>query len=109
MESIHRHTALVLIMRTPGDSASAARRCGDRLWHHADRRGYTASRSTIAQGPRCGFSAALVSTVPTFLIYYAVEPKPRMLVIKQEIFSIIEMLLLGNLVAQLNPRTSVSA
>jgi hypothetical protein len=38
-----------------------------------------------------------------FLIYYAVEPLPGMLVAKQLIFSTVQMLLLGVLAAFLNP------
>ena len=67
------------------------------------RQGYTASRSALGQGLRCGVAVALVSTIPMFLIYYAVEPLPGMLVAKQLIFSTVQMLLLGVLVAFLNP------
>jgi hypothetical protein len=67
------------------------------------RQGYTASRSAIGQGLRCGFAIALVSTIPMFLIYYAVEPLPGMLVAKQLILSTVQMLVLGVLAAYLNP------
>jgi len=67
------------------------------------RQGYTAARSAIGQGLRCGFAIAMVSVIPMFLIYYAVEPLPGMLVVKQECYSLVEMLLLGVLVAMLNP------
>lgn len=67
------------------------------------RQGWTPGRSAIAQGLRCGFAVALVSTIPMFLIYYAVEPLPDMLVAKQLVFSTIQMLILGVLVALLNP------
>jgi hypothetical protein len=67
------------------------------------RQGYTASRSALGQGLRCGFAVALVSTIPMFLIYYAVEPLPGMLVAKQLAFSTVQMLVLGVLVALLNP------
>ena len=67
------------------------------------RQGYTASRSAIGQGLRCGFAIALVSTIPMFLIYYAVEPLPGMLVAKQLAFSTIQMLVLGVLASMLNP------
>ena len=67
------------------------------------RQGYTASRSAIGQGLRCGLAIAMVSTIPMFLIYYAVEPMPGMLVCKQLIFSTIQMLVIGVLAALLNP------
>jgi len=67
------------------------------------RQGHTVSKSAIGQGLRCGFAVALVSTIPMFLIYYAVEPLPGMLVVKQLVFSTVQMLLLGVLVALLNP------
>ena len=38
-----------------------------------------------------------------FLIYYAVEPMPGMLVAKQIAFSTVQMLVLGVLAAWLNP------
>jgi hypothetical protein len=103
------YTALGAIMRTPGDSAhympwmllaDAAYGFGI-TWIY--RQGYTPANSAIGQGLRCGFAIALVSVVPMFLIYYAVEPLPGMLVVKQECFSLVEMLSLGILVAVLNP------
>ncbi|HTA65602.1 MAG TPA: hypothetical protein VK753_08860 [Xanthomonadaceae bacterium] len=67
------------------------------------RQGWTPGRSAIAQGLRCGFAVALVATIPMFLIYYAVEPMPGMLVAKQEALALVQMLLLGVLAALLNP------
>lgn len=66
--------------------------------------GYTTAASAIGQGLRCGFAVALVSTVPMFLIYCAIEPMPGMLVAKQEVFSMLEILLLGVFAALFNPR-----
>ncbi len=108
------YTALGAVMRTPEDSAhfmpwmllaDAAIGFGF-TWIY--RQGYTPAKSAIGQGLRCGFAIALVSVVPMFLIYYAVEPLPGMLVVKQESFSLIEMLLLGVLVAMLNPSPKVN-
>jgi len=101
--------ALGAIMRTDEDSAhylqwmllaDAAIGFGI-TWIY--RQGYTASKSALGRGLRCGIAVALVSVIPMFLIYYAVEPLPGMLVIKQECFSLVEMLLLGAIVALLNP------
>ncbi len=104
------YTALVpTIMRTQEDSkhylgwmmlADAAIGFGI-TWIY--QQGFTPGKSAIGQGLRCGAAVALVSTIPMFLIYYAVEPMPGALVVKQLIFATIQMLLLGILVALLNP------
>ena len=57
----------------------------------------------LAQGIRFGFVIALLTVIPTYLIYYVVQPMPGMLVVKQLLFSTAQMLLLGVLVAFLNP------
>ena len=102
-------SALGPIMRTPADSAhymgwmllaDAAIGFGF-TWIY--RQGITPDKSALGQGLRCGIAVALVSTIPMFLIYYAVEPMPWALVQKQLIFSSVQMLLLGVLVAWLNP------
>ena len=67
------------------------------------RQGWTPGRPPIAQGVRCGLAVALVSTIPMFLIYYAVEPLPGMLVAKQLALSTVQMLLLGVFAGLLNP------
>lgn len=89
------------IMRTDGDSAhfmqwmllaDAAIGFGI-AWIY--RQGYTPAKSAIGQGLRCGFAVALVSTIPMFLISYAVEPLPGTLVMKQELFATLQMLFLA--------------
>jgi len=67
---------------------------------HADR---VANDASLSAGLRFGAAVAVMSTIPGYLIYYAVEPLPAMLVHKQMIFSSIAMLLLGLLLAWLNP------
>ena len=52
---------------------------------------------------------ALFSIVPGYLIHYAVQPLPASLVIKQIVYGTITMLLLGLLVAWLQPRRKVLA
>jgi hypothetical protein len=54
------------------------------------------------QGLRFGLAIALVSTVPYFLIYYAVQPTPGTLVLKQIVFDGAGMLLTGVAAAALN-------
>ena len=73
------------------------------------RQGIDTSKSPISQGLRFGLAMALFSTIPGYLIYYAVQPLPADLVHKQMIFSTIAMLLIGVLVAYLNPRSRTSA
>ena len=103
------YTALGPFMRTPADSAhymqwmllaDAAIGFGF-TWIY--RQGFTPMKSALGQGLRCGMAIALVSVIPMFLIYYAVEPLPGALVVKQLIFSTVQMLLLGVLVSLLNP------
>jgi hypothetical protein len=60
------------------------------------------SRPWLAQGLRFGLAMALLFAVPTFLIYYAVQPTPGMLVAKQCAFDTARLLFLGVIVAALN-------
>ena len=66
------------------------------------RMGHEAGKSVISQGLRFGMAIAVVSTIPMYLIYYAVQRLPSDLVAQQIIFDTIGMLLLGMLVAWLN-------
>jgi hypothetical protein len=61
------------------------------------------ARSTTLDGLRFGAGVVVMSTIPGYLIYYAVQPLPEALVHKQMIFSAIAMLLLGGLLSWLNP------
>lgn len=72
------------------------------------RQGVDSARGSLGQGLRFGLAMALVSTVPGYLIYYAVEKLPAALVHKQLIFATMGMLLLGVLVAFLNPRRAAT-
>jgi hypothetical protein len=51
------------------------------------------------QGVRFGMAVALLTTVPTYISYYAVQPLPGSLVLKQIVFDGILIILLGLLVA----------
>jgi hypothetical protein len=53
----------------------------------------------LKQGLRFGLAIALLTIVPTYLIYFAVQPMPGMLAVKQIIFDGIWTLLLGAVVA----------
>ena len=66
------------------------------------RRGHEAGKGVLVQGARFGAAIAVVSTIPVFLIHFAVQPVPSDLVAQQIVFDSIAMILLGVLVAWLN-------
>jgi hypothetical protein len=53
----------------------------------------------LAQGIRFGVAVALLSVVPTYLIYYVVQPMPGAHVVKQIVFDTILVVILGAIVA----------
>jgi hypothetical protein len=53
----------------------------------------------LPQGLRFGVAIALLAIVPTYMIYYVVQPMPGMLAVKQTVFDGILMLILGMIVA----------
>jgi hypothetical protein len=53
----------------------------------------------LAQGLRYGLAVALLTVVPTYTIYYVVQPMPGMHVVKQIVFDGILLLVLGMVVA----------
>lgn len=55
----------------------------------------------LAQGVRFGIAIALLTTVPTYMIYYVVQPMPGSVVVKQIVFDGILMVVLGMIVAWL--------
>jgi hypothetical protein len=66
------------------------------------RQGKTKGAGALAQGVRFGIAVAALAVVPVFLIYYAVQPMPGALVVKQCVFGSIGAVLLGIAVAYLN-------
>ncbi len=59
------------------------------------------SKPWLAQGVRFGIAVALLTVVPSYLIYYVVQPMPGEVVIKQIVFDGVLMLVLGAIVAWL--------
>jgi hypothetical protein len=57
------------------------------------------ARPWLAQGIRFGIAVAFLAVIPTYLIYYVVQPMPGMTVVKQTIFDTILILILGAAVA----------
>jgi len=98
------YMALSMLFRTPADSQkyfplmilAHVLLSGAFAWIYA--RGVE-SKPWVAQGVRFGIAVALLTTVPTYLIYYCVQPMPGELVVKQIIFDGILMVALGVLVA----------
>jgi hypothetical protein len=64
------------------------------------------SKPWIEQGARFGLAVALLTVVPTYLIYFVVQPMPVSLVIKQIIFDGILLVILGTIVAWLYRNTA---
>lgn len=60
--------------------------------------------ATLAQGIRFGIAVAFLTVIPQFLIYWVVTNMPAAIVHKQLLFDSVRMILLGVLVAYLNPR-----
>jgi hypothetical protein len=56
-------------------------------------------RPWMAQGARFGLAVALLTVVPTYLIYYVVQPMPGGMVARQIVYDAILIVLLGMLVA----------
>lgn len=63
----------------------------------------------VAQGVRFGIAVALLTSVPTYLIYFVVQPMPAAVAIKQIIFDSILLVILGLIVAWLYRRTPAGA
>jgi hypothetical protein len=66
------------------------------------RQGREAGRAPIGQGLRFGAAVAVMMCIPMYLIYYAVQPWPEAMVVKQIVFDVIGMLLVGVVVALIN-------
>ena len=57
------------------------------------------ARSWLSQGLRYGLVIALLTVVPTYLIYYSVQPMPGAIVARQMVFDTIVLLILGAVIA----------
>ena len=61
-------------------------------------RGISGERPWLGQGVRFGIAVALLTVVPTYLIYYAVQPMPGAMVAKQIVFDAVGVVVLGIIV-----------
>lgn len=57
---------------------------GALVWIYA--RGREAAKPWVGQGLRFGLAIALLTAVPTYTIYYVVQPTPGLLALKQIVF-----------------------
>jgi drug/metabolite transporter (DMT)-like permease len=60
------------------------------------------NRPWMGQGLRFGLAIAVLTTVPTYLIYFAVQPMPSDLVAKQIVFDTVAMVIMGVVAAAVN-------
>ena len=63
----------------------------------------------MAQGLRFGIAVALLTSVPTYMIYFVVQPMPGNVVVKQIIFDSALMIILGTIAAWLYRDTAKPA
>lgn len=56
----------------------------------------------LGQGVRFGLAVAVLTVIPTYLIYYAVQPMPGNVVAKQIVFGTIAVVLMGIVCAWIN-------
>ena len=59
------------------------------------------SKPWLPQGIRFGIAVALLTSVPTYIIYFVVQPMPGNVVVKQIIFESVLLVILGTIVAWL--------
>lgn len=62
---------------------------------------------SLTRGLRFGAAFALAATVPGYLIYYAVQPWPAALIVKQVVLGAGVVMVLGMLLGYLQPRRVV--
>lgn len=66
------------------------------------RQGITAGQPWLMQGVRFGIAVACLTTIPMFLIYYAIQPMPGQMVAKQIAFDSIATIINGIVAAFIN-------
>src|SRR3989454_10833636 len=65
-------------------------------------KGREAGKPFLGQGIRFGIALAVLMTIPMYLIYYAVQPWPGAVVVKQIVYDVISVLVMGVVVALIN-------
>ena len=67
------------------------------VWIYA--RGREAGKPWLGQGLRFGVAVALLTVIPTYMIYFVVQPTPGVLAVKQMVFDGVLIVLLGMIAA----------
>ncbi len=65
-------------------------------------KGREPGKPAVGQGLRFGAAISVLMTIPMYLIYYAIQPWPGAVVVKQIVYDVIVMLVLGVVVALIN-------
>ncbi len=65
-------------------------------------KGREAGKPAVGQGLRFGMAIAVLIPIPMYLIYYAVQPWPGAVVVKQIVYGVIGVLVMGVVVALIN-------
>ena len=65
-------------------------------------KGREPGRPPLGQGLRFGLAVSVLMTIPMYLIYYAVQPWPGAVVVKQIVYDTISVLVMGVVVAFIN-------
>jgi hypothetical protein len=66
------------------------------------RKGLEAGKPFLGQGVRFGLAIAVLATIPTYLIYYAVQPMPGGLVLEQIVYDVVAVVIMGIVAAWIN-------
>ena len=101
------YTALGPIMRTDADAAGylpfmlASHLIKGFAFAWIYTKGLTPGTPALMQGVKFGVATIFLVTIPLYLVYYAVEPMPGMLVVKQIVSDSIVMILMGIVVSMI--------
>lgn len=66
------------------------------------RMGHEAGKPWLAQGIKFGIAVAVLSTIPMYLIYYAVQPAPQSLMMGQIMYDVPAIIAMGIVTALIN-------
>ena len=99
------YTALGPVMRSDADSAGylpfmiASHLIKGFAFAWVYTKGLTPGAPALTQGLKFGIATCFLVAIPLYLVYYAVEPMPGILVAKQIVFDSITMILMGVVVS----------
>ncbi len=102
------YSALTALFRTPADSQNympfmmLAHLLQSFAYTWVYRQGISTREPALAQGIRFGIAMGFITAVPIYLYYYAVQPMPGGLIVKQIIYEFIAVIVKGVAIALLN-------